>query len=242
MSRALRVAARSPLRRLATRALAGRTREVRVISGPLRGTRMRLNLASEKSVWAGIYEPTMQAFLAREAPTGVAFDVGAHIGYFSLLLARTAQAVVAVEPIRANADRIRDAADRNNAPIAVIEAAAADRAGAATLDLGPTDSMAKLKGVSGPAGVARHASIAVPAVTLDDLAREHGRPELVKIDVEGAAALVLTGARALLEHRPTLVCEIHSAIEEEALRDAAARTGMLVEEIGGPWLVARARG
>jgi len=48
----------------------------------------------------------------------------------------------------------------------------------------------------------------VPCLTLDDLARERGMPDVVKIDVEGAEAEILRAAPAVLAHRPILILEV----------------------------------
>lgn len=55
-------------------------------------------------------------------------------------------------------------------------------------------------------------ALRVPSVTLDRLAEEVGlAPDLVKIDVEGAEAEVLAGARELTHrHRPQFLVEMHS--------------------------------
>jgi FkbM family methyltransferase len=215
-------------------------REVRVLSGPLRGTRMRLDLGQEKSLWAGVYEPDVQRLLADLAPTGVAFDVGANIGYFSLLLARSARLVVAVEPLAANAARIRAAAALNGAPIEVVEAAALDRSGTVRIELGPTSATAKVAGVEGPGWLEPGRGTAdVAAIRLDDLAARVGLPELVKLDVEGAAGLVLAGAAEVLSAGPTLLCELHNRNESDAVRAAAAAAGLRLAEVGASWLLAR---
>jgi FkbM family methyltransferase len=227
-------------RRLATRLLSGRERDVRVLSGPLRGTRLRLDLGQEKSFWAGVYEPDVQRLLAELAPAGVAFDVGANIGYFSLLLARSARLVVAVEPVAANAARIRASAALNGAAIEVVEAAALDRSGSVRIELGPTSATAKVAGVDGPGWLEPGRGNAdVAAVRLDDLAARFGRPELVKLDVEGAAGLVLAGAANVLAARPTLLCELHGRAETDAVRAAAAAAGLRIAEVGDSWLLAR---
>lgn len=58
------------------------------------------------------------------------------------------------------------------------------------------------------AGGARN-EIAVVAITLDWLEAQFGRPNLIKIDVEGAELEVLTGGEHVLsDSRPTLLVEV----------------------------------
>ena len=58
---------------------------------------MDLSLTREKAFWSGRYERGVQRLITQLPVSGVAWDIGAHIGFFSLLLAKRA-AVVAVEP------------------------------------------------------------------------------------------------------------------------------------------------
>jgi hypothetical protein len=67
--------------------------------------------------------------------------------------------------------------------------------------------------------VANGAGREVTSVSLDDFARDHPAPRVVKIDVEGAELRVLRGAERLLrEHRPILVCELHGRENREQVR------------------------
>jgi len=65
--------------------------EVTVAAGVLRGLRMKLDLQTEKDYWLGTYEPGLQE-AARQLiqPGMVVYDVGANIGYISLIAARLA--------------------------------------------------------------------------------------------------------------------------------------------------------
>ena len=65
--------------------------QVRVAAGDLAGYTIRLDMQIDKDYWLGTYEPELQAAL-RELiqPGAVIYDVGANIGYVSLLLAKAA--------------------------------------------------------------------------------------------------------------------------------------------------------
>ena len=83
-------------------------RVVTVRRGPVAGSRMQLDLAHEKRYWLGHYEPAVEQVVTGLDLTGrTAWDVGAHIGYFTLLLARKADGVVAVEANPETAKRLR---------------------------------------------------------------------------------------------------------------------------------------
>ena len=98
------------------------------------------------------------------------------------------------------------------------------------------------------AGVSGAAEASVPMIPLDTLGL---RPDVVKIDVEGAEVGVLRGMAHTLEHaRPTLIVELHGTREEVA--EALDRAGYEHRAIEGgaptreaPWwahILARPRG
>src|SRR5512135_3645063 len=98
---------------------------IEVAAGDLQGWKLQLNLKAEKSRWLGTYEPELQAAL-REflAPGQTVYDVGANIGYISLLMARQVGpggCVYAFEALPANVERIRANIDLNHlANVSVI--------------------------------------------------------------------------------------------------------------------------
>ncbi len=60
-----------------------------VAAGGLQGLSLSLDLQEEKDYWLGTYEPDLQAAVAELVQPGMlVYDVGANIGYISLLLAR----------------------------------------------------------------------------------------------------------------------------------------------------------
>jgi FkbM family methyltransferase len=238
-----RLASSGTLSRLLTRSLSrvGR-RPVVVAAGPLRGARLELDVASEKALWSGMHELPLQEALSRvAAPDQVAWDVGAHVGFFTLLLARRCASVLALEPHPLNADRLRRHVALNDAPVEVVQRAVAGRPGMVELQVGPSSGTHKLAEVDGPRwrDAASGERLQVEAVTLDGLLERHSPPNLVKLDVEGAELEVLRAAPRVLRHAATVVVETHSA---ELRRDVAGLlgdAGFVVEEVGSDHLLAR---
>jgi FkbM family methyltransferase len=190
---------------------------VEVAGGDLAGTRLSLDLQSEKDLWLGTYEPQLQAALRHfVVEGGTAFDVGANIGYITLLLLHALGPqgkVVAFEPLPANIWRLRDniglagATDR----VKLIEAAVAETTGLRYFMVHSSGGMGKLEGSSGR-DEAYQQKIEVRTVTLDDIifGRSNPIPSLVKIDIEGGEVAALRGSRRLLaQGRPMLLLELH---------------------------------
>ena len=150
-------------------------------------------------------------------PGDVVWDVGANVGLFSyasLGLTGSGGQVLAVEPDPWLAKLICDSAClRGNAgrPIRVLAAAVGERLGVAVLNIAQRGRATNfLSGVSpsSQAGGVR-ASINVVCVNLDWLLESYPPPAVVKVDVEGAEAMVFRGARALLQDvRPRILCEV----------------------------------
>jgi FkbM family methyltransferase len=184
-----------------------------VAAGP--GVGLRIARAGASADYRrGTNELPVQAALADHLrPGGVFFDIGANVGFFSLLAARLVGPggrVVAFEPVPALAARVRANARRNRlATVAVLEVAVSDAAGATFLVLAAHPGGAALAAAAPPPDATGTIEVATAAV--DDLVAA-GRvppPTVVKIDVEGAEAAVLRGmARTLLAHRPVVVCEV----------------------------------
>jgi FkbM family methyltransferase len=147
-------------------------------------------------------------------PGATAYDLGANVGAYSLLLARTvgdAGTLYSVEPnplcvyfLRANLRRAR-------ARVTILPVAVADRAGQATFRINYGSSLLGLVGGTSAATKPGH-EILVEQDSLDNLIARLGlrAPDFIKIDVEGAEALAVAGMMDTLKrHRPVLLCELH---------------------------------
>lgn len=205
------------IRRLLNRAAPSAPTEVRVAAGELAGARLVLDLRSEKDLWLGTYEPDLQACLRAFVRSGsTAYDLGANLGYVTLLLARAVGhtgRVLAFEPLPANLERLRTHLALNGCEswVQVVPAAVGERTGRARFWLHASKSMGKLDGSAGRDQPYPHA-IDVEAVDLDTFvyARANPAPDLVKMDLEGGEVLAFAGMRRVLrDARPTLLVELH---------------------------------
>jgi FkbM family methyltransferase len=220
LSSALRAShAGTPLGRLLRLPLSllPRHMEVRVLAGPLRGMRW-VRGSGPDGYWIGLYEPSdTAAFSSLVRRGGVVWDVGAHLGYYTLLaLRRGASRVLSVEPLPANRELLRHHIDVNrlSGRVRVRDCAVAEKVGDALLAPATTTSEARL---SAPGDAAPPAAecLRVRTTTLDHLldeSRDAGDspPALVKLDIEGAEAAALAGAERLLSQaRPAILLSLH---------------------------------
>ena len=120
--------------------------------------------------------------------------------------------VLAVEGMKHNAEVARENASLNGVEnLTTLHAAVADQPGELRFFEGLNGSIAR-------DGVGQ----VVPAVTIDDLAAEHGQPEVLFLDIEGAEIKALDGAAKTLERGCDLFIEVHVGAGLEDFGGSAA--------------------
>ncbi len=226
-----------PLARLIRRGLnraapAGLT-EVRVAAGDLAGFTLLLDMQTEKDYWLGTYEPDLQSAL-REliVPGWVIYDVGANIGYVSLLLAKAAGEggrVFAFEALPANVERLRRNVALNGmaARVTVVAAAVTQAAGPVRFFVHESGGMGKVEGSAGREEQYQ-AEAVVEGLSLDEFVYAQGNPppQAVKMDIEGGEVLALPGMRRLLaEARPLMLMELHGPDSARAAWETLTAAG-----------------
>ena len=221
------------LRRLLTRAAPSGLTEVVVAGGPLAGERLLLDLKTEKDLWLGSYEPELGAALRRFALPGMTvYDVGANIGYVTLLLARATAPggrLFAFEPLPSNLDRLRAnlALSGLEDRVVVVPAAVTDHVGRAPFLVHASGGMGKAEGAAGRPE-AYPSRIEVDTTELDTFVYDQGHPppDLIKVDIEGGEVLALPGMRRLLrEAQPVLLLELHGPEAAKSAWEALGTAG-----------------
>lgn len=220
---ALRAPVIGPVLRRAQRRLLppGRRVWVRLDSGLAAGLWLQVDPYREQEYLRGTAEIEIQEALAAHLkPDGCFFDVGAHVGLYSLVascLVGPKGKVVAFEADPLNAQLIREHAVRNGlSNISVAQVAVWRSEGEVRFRRGGGQATGKSsrRGAVVDAGLAMGSGeiISVQAVSLDRFAEGNCSPEVIKIDVEGAECEVLAGSTGLLARaKPTLICEVHTA-------------------------------
>lgn len=194
---------------------------VRILSGPLFGMRW-IKGSHNLSVLIGSYERKQTAKfceLARNA--GVLWDLGAHVGYYSMLFQKVnpSAKVYAFEPSPRNATLFRRHMELNNLQKAVlIEKAVSDTAGLLSFDSGSSTVAGKLSS---------HGDQNVEVVRIAELLTygELEVPQLIKMDIEGEEFKVLHDIWPVVSHqRPKILLSTHGAAVHKScvnfLRDA----------------------
>lgn len=224
------------------------------IPGSARGLRFECDLRNSLArevFFTGCYEPQESMVIRRlVGPGGTFVDVGAHWGYFTLMIAEhvgSSGRVVAIEADpRIYAILERSVALNDLPQVRLVHAAAAAESGVLPL-IGfdeHDDNWGTSRIAAGPGPVC--ASYDVPARPVDDLLDELGLDavDLIKIDIEGAEALALAGMSAGL-HRGRyrrLLLELHPALLAEHGTDAAAIIEGLLEIGYRGWVIAHSPG
>ena len=190
--------------------------------------------------WLGHYEHDKQALVARLVKPGMKiFDIGANAGFYTLAFSRLTGAaghVWAFEPFAENATNMLAHLRLNVVGnVTLVQAAVAGRSGVAGFQIAQSNSMGML---------AENAKgYLVPTVALDVLIQEGTvpMPDLIKMDVEGAAASVLEGAKALLRHRTVvLLIALHGDVPMRACQKLLHEAGYQAFRMDGQALAADA--
>lgn len=200
------------LRPLLTSAVPDEIVPVTIKSGAAEGLVFFIDPKREKFYWSGTYESKVQDTLINTLRPGDTFwDVGAHVGFFTLIAARAvgpAGKVHAFEPLDENRNRLETNVARNGFTNVVVHAEAiSDRNGYADFVRDQSTSMGHLGDRSG------NNTIRVPTSTLDCvLESAPTAPRLIKLDVEGSETSVLRGAASILGNLQTSwLIEVHDS-------------------------------
>jgi FkbM family methyltransferase len=178
---------------------------------------MELDLTDDLQRWIhylGTYEEREIAFVLANLPRdGVFLDIGANVGWYTLVAARHLQGgglVYAFEPLAVNVERIRRNLALNRLGNVVLETLAlTDREGEIGMASDhPRSGNALMVSVGAP-----KQRFQVPAIRFDDYSKSLGdrKIDLVKMDIEGAETLALRGMTDLLRGpaAPPILCEIN---------------------------------
>ena len=186
---------------------------LRIRSGPLEGRKWKAS--SGIRFIKGTYEPkNVEAIQDTVRQDDVAYDVGAHVGYFTVLMGDIVGSegkVIAFEPRGLNLGYLQKHVSVNNCEnIKIISKALGDHSGHAMLET---------RTGSGTGYVSDTGDEEIEIASIDELVDSGAvpPPTFLKIDVEGGEMAVLRGAKSVIERqRPRMILATHGdAIDAE---------------------------
>jgi FkbM family methyltransferase len=209
---------------------------IQILHGPAQGLWIRVNPRTGQNVQQGIGEPQVQQALVDHLRPGMTFyDLGANIGYYSLIAARLVGLTGRVIPFEADpeiAARLRENLARNHFSHATVEHKAI-WSGATTVSFARVDpNTSPDRGLGHVSADSSHDTITVEAVSLDSYVTAQNSPDFLKCDVEGAEVEVFRGAdRLLTEKRTILLVEMHSPENHRTLAQKFEQLGYTVRTL-----------
>jgi len=182
--------------------------------------------------WLGIYESRKRTVFEKTVTKGsVVFDVGAHVGFYTLLaseLVGPAGRVFAFEPSPRNLQYLTAHLELNDiANATVVKAAVSDRSGFSLFEKGMTPTKGRIASGGG---------LRVKTVSLDEAisAGELPVPQYIKMDVEGGELLALRGVKSILASaHPTLFLSTHGPTIHRQCLDLLESVGYTLRPVVG---------
>jgi len=184
-----------------------------IIHGPARGMKWLVS-SSVYSCWLGSYEfKQQQTILKYLKPGMVAFDIGAHVGFYTLMFSKIvglSGKVYAFEPLPDNYRILQKHLNLNSITNVITEpVAVSNKDDEVLFYISHNTYMGNI--VNNTEEIMK--SIYVYSISIDQYIdiKNKNYPNFVKMDVEGAEALALTGMKKLLQaKKPILFISLHN--------------------------------
>lgn len=189
--------------------LSGLSKFIGDLSIEFHGLTLTGSLLHRRELWsiqAGAYEPfTVELFLESVQPRMTICDVGAHIGFYSLLAAKTVGLegkVYAFEPDPRNFSYLVRNIQANGFQdvVVAIPKAVSDFSGHVPLQLNPVTT----GGSSLHQNLRGGSSVKIACVSLDEFFSLDSPVDVIKLDIEGAEVQAITGMKQLLAHNKNI--------------------------------------
>jgi FkbM family methyltransferase len=203
---------------------------VPIVQGPARGRKWVSNCAAH-GYWLGSWElGTQRRFAARLRPGDVVYDIGAHVGLYTLGSSGKIGPeghVYAFEPLGRNVQFLRRHIELNQlSNCSVVEAAVCNLAGSRQFDASICHSEARLSETG---------STTVPTVSIDEFLSggpDRRPPNVMKIDARGAEMEILSGGRrTITTFSPRVFLFSYPGDENRQCRELLSSLGYSFEQI-----------
>jgi len=193
--------------------------------GSMKGVVWLVNSANPGQAF-GRYEPEHEAqFVALLQGTKVLWDVGAHVGWYSLLAAKHLPAssqVLSFEPNPNNLTYLNQHCELNSANnIKIIEKALCNNVGHAFFSDQAQQSKLEASG-----------QYQVATDTADHFVTPDTTPDFIKLDIEGAEYEFLQGAQELIRrHKPQILLSAHGYKKRDLCTQWLSDQGYNIEHL-----------
>ncbi len=217
-----------------------------IAGGPLRGCKFYLDMQSEKDYWLGTYEVALLESVGKLIQPGwVVYDVGANVGYLTVLFAKLTGKngkVYAFEPLPANIERLVKNVEANDVKEQVIVCpyAIGDRRDEVVFYLGNSDDTGKVETIvtaNEKETKENKDKLIVEMITLDEFAEQNTDhyPQLIKMDIEGAEVLAIKNMQRILQTiKPFMIIEIHSKDAGQVVWNELTKYNYIVKKLDKP--------
>ena len=201
-----------------------------IVQGKLRGKKW-IKGSGVNGYWLGSYESEKVSLFEKTLKKGnIVFDIGAHVGFYTLLAAELVGKdgkVFSFEPLMANYEYLKKHIEINNYKnITSFNVAVSDKDGLAFFTKGENTSTGHLTS---------NGETKVRTMAIDDWINNKKLPvpDILKIDVEGAEFAVLKGAVNLLnKYHPIIFLSTHSSDIHKKCCDFLLSLGYKLEPLG----------
>lgn len=149
-------------------------------------------------------------------PGMTVFDIGANLGYYVLMemkLIGPSGRMIAVEPSQSNIDLLKKNLELNSyQDIPVVAGAVSDKSGKRELFLSHQSNLNTFHTIGSGAKHLSGQTVNVRTYTVPELAQIYGKPDLIRMDVEGHEVEVFNGMLPAVERgnlAPMIIFETH---------------------------------
>lgn len=204
---------------------------VPILQGKLRGKKWIVR-SYNHGCWLGSYEYEVRLLFEKSVKPGqVVFDLGAHVGFYTLLASELVGPngkVIAFEPLPRNIGYLKKHVQLNQCSnVQIVESAVSNMNGISYFDESKNNSYGF---------ISDRGKFQVKTLSIDDFVSERPGliPDVIKIDVEGSELLVLKGgSQTLAQHSPILFLETHSKVLNAQCRSFLAPLGYRIHPMTG---------
>jgi FkbM family methyltransferase len=211
--------------------------KVQYTEGPLAGYVFECFTSERYFIMGSRFEYPLQTLVGKHVKAGdIIYDIGAHIGYWSLLFSALCESdghTYAFEPLTINLNRLQRnlALNKLEGFVTAVDAAASSHEGTAVLAGSGSQGHIIAEGAT----TSKEEELTrVRTIRLDDFVYldHHRAPTFVKVDVEGHAGPCLMGMRRVLsEWCPPVLCELHDTQEESEVHAVLRDCGYQIVDV-----------